>query len=71
MQNLQFKKTVRNFRDFFKISLKCYRSYRIFGENFDKNLEICIWGGSGAESPDANEFIEIWGENSMKTSNFW
>ena len=70
LKNLQFLKNSQenfaNFSIFFKF-------YRIFGENLDTNLEnldICICGGSGAEPPDASEFMEIWIEKSTETCNF-
>ena len=49
MENLQFfKKFSRKFRDFFKHFLKFYR---IFGEDLDKNLELCICRWFGGRSP--------------------
>ena len=44
MKMLQFfKKFSRKFSDFFKSFLKFYR---IFGQNLDKNLEMCVCRGS-------------------------
>ena len=71
MKNLQFfKKFSRKFRDFFK---NVFKFYLIFGKNLDKNLEnleIGISRGSGAEPPEASEYIKIRVENSMETFNF-
>ena len=50
-------------RDFFK---SFFKICQIFG----KNLENAFVGGSGAELPDASEFLEIWVEKSMETCNF-
>ena len=63
-----------NFQENFAIFSKyCWQFYRILGENLGKNLdilEIWIYSGSGAESPDASEFLEIWVEKSMENWNF-
>ena len=72
MKNLQFlKKFQENLAIFSKFFFKFYR---IFGENLDKNLEnleMCICTVSGAEPPDASEFMEIWVEKSMENWNIW
>ena len=50
----------KNFQEKFAIFWKCYR---IFGENVDENLEICIcrgFGGGAEPPPEASEFTEIW-----------
>ena len=69
MKNLQFlkifKEISRLFQKLFKISSNFWQN---LGNNLE-NLEMCICG-SGAESPDASEFIEIWVEKSMKTCYF-
>ena len=68
MKNLQFfQKFSMKFRDFPP------KFYLIFGENLDKNLEICICRGFGGGNPppDASEFMEIWVEKSMEILPFF
>ena len=66
MKNLQFLKNCKENFAIFSIFLNIYR---IFGENLDKNLEICICKGfgSGAEPPNQKN---QWIEKSMETCNY-
>ena len=74
MQNL---KSFKNFHINFAIfPMVFFKFYGIFGENLGKNLEnleisICRGFRAGAEPPDTSEFMQIWLEKSMETSNFW
>ena len=62
MKNLQF---LENFKGNFAISSNFFKFSWIFCENLEKNLELCIRRGSGAQPPDASEFLEILVEKSM------
>ena len=68
MKNLQlYKIFASKFRDFFKGFLKLYR---IFGENSDKVLEMCICRGLVAAAPTLANLWKSQQKNQWKPANF-